>query len=84
MKINLLIPCFVDQLFPSVGISVVRIFEKLGHTVDFKQNILCCGQPAFNAGFWDESREIAVRIDYRSEPNWRYRTDPGSRRARPS
>ena len=61
MKINLLIPCFVDQLFPSVGISVVRIFEKLGHTVDFKQNILCCGQPAFNAGFWDESREIAVR-----------------------
>ncbi|MBV9106839.1 MAG: (Fe-S)-binding protein [Verrucomicrobia bacterium] len=62
MKINLLIPCFVDQLFPSVGISVVRIFEKLGHTVDFKESILCCGQPAFNAGFWDESRDIAVRV----------------------
>ncbi len=62
MKINLLIPCFVDQLFPAVGISVVRIFEKLGHTVDFKESILCCGQPAFNAGFWEESREIAVRV----------------------
>ncbi len=62
MKINLLIPCFVDQLFPAVGISMVRIFEKLGHTVDFKESIVCCGQPAFNAGFWEESREIAVRV----------------------
>jgi L-lactate dehydrogenase complex protein LldE len=62
LKINLLIPCFVDQLFPAVGISVVRIFEKLGHTVSFKESIVCCGQPAFNAGFWEESREIAVRV----------------------
>jgi L-lactate dehydrogenase complex protein LldE len=62
LKITILIPCFVDQLFPSVGISVVRILEKLGHTVDFKQSIFCCGQPAFNAGFWDESRAIAVRV----------------------
>ncbi|MBV9489651.1 MAG: (Fe-S)-binding protein [Verrucomicrobia bacterium] len=59
MKITLFIPCFVDQLFPSVGISAVRIFEKLGHTVDFKEAVSCCGQPAFNAGFWDEARSIA-------------------------
>jgi L-lactate dehydrogenase complex protein LldE len=62
LKINLLIPCFVDQLFPSVGISVVRIFEKLGHTVDFKESIVCCGQPAFNAGYWKEARGIARRV----------------------
>ncbi len=62
MKINILIPCFVDQLFPSVGISVVRVFEKLGHTVEFNQGIFCCGQPAFNAGFWEESREIGARV----------------------
>ncbi len=62
MKINLLIPCFVDQLFPSVGISAVRIFERLGHTVGFKESILCCGQPAFNAGYWEEAREIATRV----------------------
>jgi L-lactate dehydrogenase complex protein LldE len=45
-----------------VVIISVRIFEKLGHTVDFKESIVCCGQPAFNAGFWEESREIAVRV----------------------
>jgi L-lactate dehydrogenase complex protein LldE len=62
LKINLLIPCFVDQLFPSVGISVVRILEKLGHTVDFKESVVCCGQPAFNAGYWKEARGIAGRV----------------------
>ena len=62
MKINLLVPCFVDQLFPSVGISVVRILEKLGHSVDFKEAVVCCGQPAFNAGYWEESRAVAERV----------------------
>ena len=62
MKITLFIPCFVDQLFPAVGISAVRIFEKLGHTVDFKEAIFCCGQPSFNGGYWEETREIAARV----------------------
>jgi L-lactate dehydrogenase complex protein LldE len=30
LRIILFIPCFVDQLFPSVGISTVRIFENSG------------------------------------------------------
>ena len=62
MKISLFIPCFIDQLSPSVGISVVRIFEKLGHQVEFDESIVCCGQPAFNTGCWDEARESAVPI----------------------
>ena len=33
MTISLFIPCFVDLMFPQVGISSVRIFEKLGHKV---------------------------------------------------
>ncbi|MBV8350829.1 MAG: (Fe-S)-binding protein [Verrucomicrobia bacterium] len=55
MKITLLVPCFIDQLFPSVGISMVRIFEKLGHKIEFDESIVCCGQPAFNAGYWNEA-----------------------------
>lgn len=62
MKISLFIPCFVDLMFPQVGISMVRIFEKLGHEVDVPKAPACCGQPAFNTGYWDESREIAVNI----------------------
>ena len=62
MKISLFIPCYVDQLFPKVGISAVQIFEKLGHTVEFDPGLVCCGQPAFNSGCWSEARDVAVRV----------------------
>jgi L-lactate dehydrogenase complex protein LldE len=59
MKITLFIPCFIDQCFPAVGISVVRILEKLGHTVVYPAEQTCCGQPAFNSGAWDQARDTA-------------------------
>ena len=42
--------------------AMVRIFEKLGHTLDYKPQLTCCGQPPFNAGYWDESRKVAVKV----------------------
>ncbi len=62
MKITLFIPCFVDSFYPQTGRAMVRIFEKLGHTLDYKPQLTCCGQPPFNAGYWDESRQIAVKV----------------------
>lgn len=59
MKVTLFIPCFIDQFYPQVGISVVKILEKLGHTVDYPEAQTCCGQPAFNSGLWDEARAVA-------------------------
>ena len=61
MKITLFIPCFVDMFYPRVGISMVKIFERLGHEVDYPENQTCCGQPAFNAGYWDEARSVAEK-----------------------
>ncbi len=62
MTITLFIPCFVDLMFPNVGISMVRILEKLGHRVICPEAIACCGQPAFNSGFWDEARIVASKV----------------------
>ena len=62
MKVTLFIPCFVDLMFPQVGLSVVRILERLGHTVDCPEQLACCGQPAFNSGYWDEARAVAVKV----------------------
>jgi L-lactate dehydrogenase complex protein LldE len=59
MKITLFIPCFIDQFYPQVGVSVVKILEKLGHTIDFPEAQTCCGQPAFNSGLWDQARSVA-------------------------
>lgn len=41
---------------------MVRIFEKLGHSVDYRPQLTCCGQPPFNAGYWDESRKVASKV----------------------
>ena len=62
MTITLFIPCFVDLMYPQVGIAMVRIFEKLGHKVECPEGPACCGQPAFNTGYWDESRAIAIKV----------------------
>lgn len=59
MKVTLFIPCFVDSLFPRVGMSMVQILERLGHRVECPDAVACCGQPAFNSGYWDESRAVA-------------------------
>ncbi|WCJ58795.1 (Fe-S)-binding protein [Fontisphaera persica] len=59
MKITLFIPCFIDQFYPQVGVSVVKILEKLGHAVEYPEAQTCCGQPAFNSGLWDEARAVA-------------------------
>jgi L-lactate dehydrogenase complex protein LldE len=62
MIVTLFIPCFVDALFPRAGISMVEILERLGHKVVVPENIVCCGQPPFNSGYWDEARAVAVNV----------------------
>ena len=62
MKITLFIPCFVDSFYPRTGMAMVKILERLGHTLDYKPEITCCGQPPFNAGHWDESRAVAAKV----------------------
>ena len=62
MTVTLFIPCFVDLLYPRVGIAMVKILEKLGHKVVVPDGPACCGQPAFNTGYWDESRDVAVKL----------------------
>ena len=59
MTVTLFIPCFVDLLFPRVGISMVQILEKLGHKIEYPEELTCCGQPAFNSGYWPEARDVA-------------------------
>ena len=62
MTVTLFIPCFVDLLYPQVGISMVKILEKLGQKVKCPEGPACCGQPAFNTGYWHESRDVAVKL----------------------
>lgn len=39
--------------------SIVQVLERLGCEVDYPEGQTCCGQPAFNSGYWDEARSVA-------------------------
>jgi L-lactate dehydrogenase complex protein LldE len=62
MKVQLFIPCFVDQLYPQTAFNMMKVLEKAGCEVDYNTNQTCCGQPAFNAGFWDEARTVCSKF----------------------
>ena len=62
MKVQLFIPCFVDQLYPQTAVNMMKVLEKTGCEVDYNTNQTCCGQPAFNAGFWDEARAVCSKF----------------------
>jgi L-lactate dehydrogenase complex protein LldE len=61
MRVALFIPCFIDQFFPNVGIAMVQVLQRLNVEVDYPRQQTCCGQPAFNLGYWDEARQLAGR-----------------------
>jgi len=62
MNVDLFVPCFMDQLSPATAWNVVKVLEKAGCTVSYDAEQTCCGQPAFNAGFWDDAKEVGIKF----------------------
>ena len=62
MNVQIFIPCFVDQLYPDTAFNMIKVLEKAGCTVNYNANQTCCGQPAFNAGFWSESKQVCSKF----------------------
>lgn len=61
-KVEIFIPCFVDQLIPQVGRAMVQVLERVGCQVDFPEEQTCCGQAPFSAGYWDDALPLARRF----------------------
>jgi L-lactate dehydrogenase complex protein LldE len=58
VRISLFITCYNDALFPQTGKSVVRLLERLGHSVEFRPAQTCCGQMHWNTGYLREALPI--------------------------
>ena len=56
--VALFVPCYVDQLYPQIGTAVVILFARLGVPLVYPEEQTCCGQPAFNSGYWEEARPV--------------------------
>jgi L-lactate dehydrogenase complex protein LldE len=49
-------------LFPDTGKAVVRVLERLGHTVEFPAGQTCCGQMHYNTGYQAEAMPLLQRF----------------------
>lgn len=63
MKVGLFIPCYVDALYPEVGVSTFRLLKSLGVDVEYPERQTCCGQPMGNAGFERMAQPLVKSFD---------------------
>ena len=52
--------CLVDLFFPDAGMAGIQLLRQAGVEVIFPLGQTCCGQPAFNCGYWEEARAVAL------------------------
>ncbi len=60
--VGLFIPCYIDQLYPRVGMATVELLEQCGYQVECPTEQTCCGQPMANIGCTDEVKPLAERF----------------------
>ena len=56
MRVGLFIPCYINQLYPKVGIATLELLEKLGVDVIYPAGQTCCGQPLGNSGYEEDAK----------------------------
>ena len=61
--VALFIPCFVDQMFPEAGVATVKVLEKLNIPIAYPEEQTCCGQPAFNSGYWKDAAKVIKKFN---------------------
>ncbi len=77
MIVDIFIPCFIDQVYPETGMNMVKVLERLDVAVHYNPNQTCCGQMAFNSGYWDEAKAIGEKF-IRDFSNDRYIVAPSA------
>ena len=60
--VDIFIPCFVDLLYPTTALNMVKVLERVGVKVNYNPAQTCCGQPAYNAGYLPQSQAVAEKF----------------------
>jgi L-lactate dehydrogenase complex protein LldE len=63
MKVGLFIPCYVDAVYPEVGVATYKLLRHLGIDVKYPEKQTCCGQPMANAGFEKQAIPLAEKFE---------------------
>jgi L-lactate dehydrogenase complex protein LldE len=59
IRIGLFIPCYIDLVYPEVGIATLELSQGFGLNVECPVDQTCCGKPMSNSG--DEANAVAAR-----------------------
>jgi L-lactate dehydrogenase complex protein LldE len=59
VNVSLFVTCLADIFYPGVGKDTVEVLERHGCNVKFPENQICCGQPAFNSGYHEDTKKAA-------------------------
>ena len=62
MTVELFVPCVIDQFFPTVALSTLKVLERAGVEVDYNAEQTCCGRFAYNAGYVDDAKELGDKF----------------------
>lgn len=57
MKVTLFATCLVEMFQGDVGKATVELLERLGCEIEFPTSQVCCGQPAYNSGYVEQSKK---------------------------
>jgi L-lactate dehydrogenase complex protein LldE len=62
ITVGLFIPCYVEQLYPQVGMSTLHVLETHGVRAEYPEQQTCCGQPMVNSGCAADAAPLAARF----------------------
>jgi len=75
VEVALFVTCLVDINRPSVGFAAVKLLEEAGCRVVVPDAQTCCGQPAYNSGDRNSTKDIAKNV-IRAFKGYRYVVAP--------
>ncbi len=64
MTVDIFVPCFIDQAFPQTAFNMIKLLNSLGIDTHYNPKQGCCGQMAFNSGFWDDAKAMGEKFIY--------------------
>ena len=62
MKVELFVPCIIDQFFPFVASNTMKVLERAGVEVEYNPEQTCCGRFAYQAGFMEEAKDLGDKF----------------------
>lgn len=62
MKIDVFIPCCIDQFAPKTGFNLIKILNSFEVDVQYNSEQTCCGETFFRNGNFEEAKKLGIQF----------------------